>query len=204
MATTHQNRVWSWNSTENDAGVLPGAIAFGNATLVSATPSTLPASRRASALRPSDSSQRTDSGAIQAISREVTIGIAPVAATPRQPITGSRLAEIIAANMVPSATGTTIMLETKVRYRVGVISTISGFCAVIAAIDPKPTTKRNTENRIQAPSGISAHPAAPNEKITPPPQMIFLRPILSAICPPISEPAMAPTPDDSRIAALWP
>ena len=68
--------------------------------------------------------------------------------------------------MVPSATGTTIMLETKVRYRVGVISTISGFCAVTAAIDPKPTTKRSSENRIQAPSGISAHPAAPIEKIS--------------------------------------
>jgi hypothetical protein len=38
--------------------------------------------------------------------------------------------------MVPSATGTTIMLETNVRYLVGVISTISGFCALIAAVDP--------------------------------------------------------------------
>ena len=135
------------------------------------------ASRRASALRPRDSSQRTDSGAIQAISSEVTIGSAPVAATPRQPITGSRLAAIIAANMVPSATGTTIMLEMKVRYRVGVISTISGLCALTAAIEPKPTTKRNIENRIQAPSGIMAHPAAPSEKIRPPPQTIVLRPI---------------------------
>src|ERR1700730_9361265 len=204
MTTTHQNRVWSWNSTENDAGVLPGAIAFGNATLVSATPSRLAASRRASALRPSDSSQRTDSGAIHAISREVTIGIAPVAATPRQPITGSRLAEIMAANIVPSATGTTIMLETKVRYLVGVISTTRGFWALRVAIDPKPTTKRNIENRIQAPSAISAQPAAPNEKIRPPPQIIFLRPIASAIRPPTSEPTIAPTPDDSSIIAPWP
>ena len=106
--------------------------------------------------------------------------------------------------MVPSATGTTIMLETKVRYRVGVISTTSGFCAVTAAIDPKPTTKRSSENRIQAPSGISAHPAAPSEKIRPPTQMIFLRPIRSAIRPPTSEPTMAPTPEESSIIALWP
>ena len=123
------------------------------------------------------------------------IGIAPVAATPRQPITGNRLAEIIAANIVPSATGTTIMLETKVRYLVGVISTTSGFCALTAAIDPKPTTKRSMENRIQAPSGISAHPAAPSENIRPPPQIIFLRPMVSAIRPPASEPKMAPTPE---------
>src|SRR5260370_40162283 len=127
MTTTHQNRFWSWNSTENDAGFLLGAIAFGNATLVSATPSSFAASRRASALRPRDSSQRTDSGAIHAISREVTIGIAPVAATPRQPITGRRVEEIIAANMVPSATGTTIMLETNLRYLGRVISTTKRF-----------------------------------------------------------------------------
>ncbi len=125
-------------------------------------------------------------------------------ATPRQPITGSKLAEIIAANIVPSATGTTIMLETNVRYLVGVISTTRGFWALIAAVDPKPTTKRNIENRIQAPSGISAHPAAPSEKIRPPPQIIFLRPTLSAIWPPRSEPTMAPRPDDSSIVALWP
>ena len=68
------------------------------------------------------------------------------------------------------------MLETKVRYRVGVISTISGPCALTAAIDPKPTTKRNTENSIQAPSGISAQPAAPSEKIRPPPQIDLLAP----------------------------
>ena len=73
-----------------------------------------------------------------------------------------------------------------------------------AAIEPKPTTKRSSENRIQAPSGISAHPAAPSEKIRPPTQMIVLRPMISAICPPTSEPAMAPTPDDSSIIALWP
>src|ERR1700675_2957687 len=152
MTTTHQNRFWSWNSSDNE-GLLAGAMAFGSVMLASATPSSFAASRRASALRPRDSSQRTDSGAIHAISSEVTIGIAPVAATPRQPITGSRLAETMAANMVPSATGTTIILETNVRYRVGVISTISGFCALIAAVDPKPTTKRNTENRIQGPHG---------------------------------------------------
>src|SRR3982074_1821604 len=204
MTTTHQNRFWSWNSSDNDAGFLPGSIAFGNATLVSGTPSSLAASRRASALRPRDSSQRTDSGAIHAISSEVTIGIAPVAATPRQPITGSRLAEIMAANMVPSATGTTIMLETNVRYRVGVISTTRGFWALTAAIDPKPTTKRNIENRIQAPSGISAHPAAPSENTRPPPQIIFLRPMASASRPPAREPKMAPTPDDSSMIAPWP
>ena len=83
--------------------------------LLSGTPRSLAASRLASSLRPRDNSQRTDSGTINRISSEVTIGAAPVAATPRQPMTGSRLAEIIAANMVPSATGTTIMLETKVR-----------------------------------------------------------------------------------------
>ena len=72
-------------------------------------------SGRLSILRPRDSSQRTDSGAIQAINSEVTIGSAPVAATPRQPITGNRFEAIAAANSVPSATGTTIMLEMKVR-----------------------------------------------------------------------------------------
>src|SRR5258707_3012524 len=204
MTTTHQNRFWSWNSSDIEPDLPVGSITFGSATLAWAPQSSFAAWRGASALRPRDSSQRTDSGAIHAIKSEVTIGIAPVAATPRQPITGSRLAEINAANMVPSATGTTIMLETNVRYLVGVISTISGFCALIAAVDPKPTTKSNNENRIQTPSGLNAHPAAPSEKITPPPQMIFLRPILSAICPPVSEPAMAPTPDDSSIIALWP
>src|SRR6202035_1129769 len=204
MTTTHQNRFWSWNSADNVPGFVVGSIAFGSVTQVSGTPSSFAASRRASALRPRDSSQRTDSGAINAINSEVTIGIAPVAATPRQPITGSRLAEIIAANIVPSATGVTIMLETKVRYRVGVISTISGPCALTAAIDPKPTTKRNIENRIQAPSGINAHPAAPSEKIKPPPQTILLRPTASASMPPTREPTMAPTPDDSSMIALWP
>src|SRR5450755_2183621 len=203
MTTTHQNRFWSWNSSDNE-GLLAGSMAFGNVMLVSGTPSSFAASRRASALRPRDSSQRTDSGAIHAINSEVTIGIAPVAATPRQPITGSRLAEIIAANIVPSATGATIMLETNVRYLVGVISTISGFWALTAAIDPKPTTKRNIENRIQAPSGISAHPAAPSEKIRPPAQTIILRSKASASMPPTSEPTMAPTPDDSSMTALWP
>src|SRR5260370_22725689 len=134
MTTTHQNRFWSWNSTENDAGFLLGSIAFGNATLVSATPSSFAASRRASALRPRDSSQRTDSGASHAISSEVTIGIAPVAATPRQPITGNRLAEIIAANIGPSATGTTTMLDTNLRYRAGLISPTSGSCGRIAPV----------------------------------------------------------------------
>src|SRR6476661_6604356 len=204
MTTTHQNRFWSWNSSDNDAGFLLGSDAFGNATLVSGTPRSLAASRRASALRPRDNSHRTDSGAIHAIKREVTIGMAPVAATPRQPITGSRFAEIMAANIVPSATGTTIMLETNVRYLVGVISTTRGFWALTAAIDPKPTTNRSIENRIQAPSGISAQPAAPNEKIRPPPQIIFLRPIASAIRPPTSEPTMAPTPEDNSMIAPWP
>src|SRR6266481_9072324 len=165
MTTTHQKRFWSWNSSDIDPDFSVGSITFGSATLASGTPSSFAASRRASALRPRDSSQRTDSGAIHAIRSEVTIGNAPVAATPRHPITGNRLAEIIAANIVPSATGTTIMLDTKVRYRVGVISTTSGFCALMAAVDPKPTTKRKIENRIQAPSGITAHPAAPSEKI---------------------------------------
>src|SRR3979411_2797029 len=149
MTTTHQNRFWSWNSSDIEPDLPVGSITFGSATLASGTPSSFEAPRPASALRPSGSSQRPDSGAIHAIKSEVTIGIAPVAATPRQPITGSRLAEINAANIVPSATGATIRLETKVRYRVGVISTISGFCALTAAIDPKPTTKRNSENRIQ-------------------------------------------------------
>ena len=168
------------------------------------TPRILAASRRASALRPRDNSQRTDSGATHAISSDVTIGNAPVAATPRQPITGSRLAAMMAANNVPSATGATIKLEMKVRKRVGVISTINGLCALTAAVMPKPTTKRNSENRIQAPSGISAQPAAPNENINPPPQIIFLRPTRSATWPPTSEPTMAPTPEDSSISALWP
>jgi hypothetical protein len=50
-----------------------------------------------------------------------------------------------------------------------VISTISGFCAVVAAIEPKPTTKRKSENWIQAPSGMNAHPAAPSAKMKPAP-----------------------------------
>src|SRR6202021_60924 len=145
MTTTHQKRFWSWNSSDNAPGFLVGSIAFGNVTQFSGTPSSFAASRRASPLRPRDSSQRTDSGAIHAINSEVMIGIAPVRATPRHPITGSRLAEIIAANIVPSATGVTIMLETKVRYRVGVISTISGPCALTAAVEPKPPTKHRTE-----------------------------------------------------------
>src|SRR5262249_41280887 len=98
----------------------------------------------------------------------------------------------------------TIMLEMKVRYRVGVISTINGFCAVVAAIDPQPTMKRKNENVIQAPSGISAQPAAPSENNRPPLQIIVLRPMMSATCPPISEPTIAPTPDESSIIALWP
>src|SRR3984893_15375063 len=204
MTTTHQNRFWSWNSSDIDPDLLVGSITFGSETLASGTPSSFAASRRASALRPRDSSQRTDSGAIHAIKSDVTIGIAPVAATPRQPITGSRLAEINAANTLPSATGTTIMLETNVRYLVGVISTTRGFWALTAAIDPKPTTKRSIENSIQAPSGINAHPAAPSEKIMPPPQIIFLRPNVSASRPPTSEAKMAPTPDDSSIIAPWP
>ena len=92
-----------------------GGAADGSEMLFSATPSSLAASRRASSFRPRDNSQRIDSGTITRISSEVTIGTAPVKATPRQPMMGSRLADTIAANMVPSATGTTIMLETKVR-----------------------------------------------------------------------------------------
>ena len=178
ITTTHQNRFWSPNSSDSDPDFFSGGSAFG---------SVMRNSRERRAVLPPRAGRRHCGRATAAsapiparstrIISEVTIGSAPVRATPRQPITGSRLAEIIAANMVPSATGTTIMLETKVRYRVGVISTISGFCAVTAAIDPKPTTKRSSENRIQAPSGISAHPAAPIEKISPPTQMIFLRPI---------------------------
>ena len=84
------------------------------------------------------------------------------------------------------------------------ISTISGFCAVVAAIEPKPTTKRSSEKRIQAPSGISAMLPAPSAKMKPPPQTIRLRPTMSANLPPITAPAMAPTPDDSSIIALWP
>jgi hypothetical protein len=146
MMITHQNRFWSKSSSRIDPAFLAGAMTAGSKMAALGTPSSLAAWRRASAARPRDNSQRTDSGAIHAIRSEVTIGIAPVKATPRHPITGNRLAETIAANMVPSATGTTIILETKVRKRVGVISTISGFCEVVAAIEPKPTTKRNSEN----------------------------------------------------------
>src|SRR6476661_100171 len=105
ITTTHQNRNGSFKSSRIDPDFFFGSTADGNAMLLSATPSSLAASRRASALRPRDNSQRTDSGTIQRIRSEVTIGAAPVRATPRQPITGSRLAETIAANMVPSATG---------------------------------------------------------------------------------------------------
>src|SRR3982074_2485024 len=133
MTTTHQNRFWSWNSSDIEPDLPVGSITFGSATPAPGTPSSFAAPPRPSALPRRDSSQRTDSGAIHAIKSEVTIGIARVAATPRQPITGSRLAEINAANMVPSATGTTIMLETNVRYLVGVISTNMGFWGLTAA-----------------------------------------------------------------------
>src|ERR1700748_2312979 len=115
ITTTHQNRLGSSNRSHSEADCLAGAATVGSVISASDTPSSLAASRRASALRPRDSSQRTDSGEIQAINNEVTIGSAPVAATPRQPITGSKLEAIAAANRVPSATGTTIMLETNVR-----------------------------------------------------------------------------------------
>jgi len=115
ITTTHQNRLWSAKRSIIGADFLAGSTTSGSEMLLSGTPSNFAASRRASALRPRDNSQRTDSGTIHAINSEVTIGKAPVKATPRHPITGSRLADTIAANMVPSATGTTIMLETKVR-----------------------------------------------------------------------------------------
>src|SRR5215472_5414023 len=114
ITTTHQKRFWSPSRSAIDPDFFAGGSADGSEMLLSATPSNLEASRRASALRPRDNSQRTDSGTNKRIRSEVTIGAAPVKATPRHPITGSRFAEIIAANMVPSATGTTIMLETKV------------------------------------------------------------------------------------------
>src|ERR1700759_3598249 len=98
ITTTHQNRFWSPNKSHSDADVLGGATTEGSVMLASGTPSSLAASRRASALRPRDGTQRMDSGAIQAISSEVPTGSAPVAATPRQPITGSRLEAIAAAN----------------------------------------------------------------------------------------------------------
>src|SRR5512140_47420 len=85
MTTTHQNRFWSCNSSDNDPGFLADSMVFGSVTLASGTPSSFAASRRASALRPRDSSQRADSGEIHAISSEVMIGIAPVASTLLQP-----------------------------------------------------------------------------------------------------------------------
>src|ERR1700749_3269406 len=115
ITTTHQNRFWSPNRSHSDAEVLGGATTVGSVMLASGTPSSFAASRRASALRPRDSSQRTDSGEIQMINRDDTIGSAPVAATPGHPSTGRRFEAIAAAKSVPSATGTTIMLETKVR-----------------------------------------------------------------------------------------
>ena len=139
-----------------------------------------------------------------AIINDVMTGKAPVAATPLQPITGSKFAAMMAASSVPSATGTTRMLETNVRYLVGVISTISGPWAVTAAAIPKPTANRSNENSIQAPSGIKAHPPAPRENSRPPLQMIFLRPIVSATRPPISDPTIAPRPELSSMTALWP
>src|ERR1700730_10698379 len=115
ITTTHQNRFWSPNSSVIELAFLAGGAADGSEMLASVTPSGFAASRRASSLRPRDNNQRTDSGTINRISSEVTIGTAPVKATPRQPMTGNRLAETIAADMVPSATGTTIMLATTVR-----------------------------------------------------------------------------------------
>ena len=115
ITTTHQNRFWSSSKSSMEPDFVAGGSAFGSETELSGMPSSLAASRRASSLRPRESSQRTDSGTIMRINSEVIRGAAPVAATPRQPITGNRPAEIIAANMVPSATGTTIMLDTKVR-----------------------------------------------------------------------------------------
>ena len=46
------------------------------------------------------------------------------------------------------------------------ISTISGFCAVVAAIEPKPTTKRSSENCTQAPSGITPVVVTPAPRAT--------------------------------------
>src|ERR1700684_4425616 len=173
MMTTHQNRGRSPSNADIGADAAAGCDTFGNAILSAGTPISFAASRRASELRPRDNSHRTDSGATMAIINDVMIGNAPVAATPRQPIMGSKFAAMIAASSVPSATGTTRMLETNVRYLVGVISMISGPWAVTAAAIPKPTANRNNENSIQAPSGIRAHPPAPSENSRPPPQMIF-------------------------------
>src|ERR1700737_28248 len=114
ITTTHQNRVSSPNSSAIELVFFAGGAADGSEIVFSATPSSLAASRRASSLRPRDNSQRIDSGTIKRINSELTIGTAPVKATPRQPMTGNRLAETIAADMVPSATGTTIMLAPKV------------------------------------------------------------------------------------------
>ena len=91
-------------------------------TLASATPSSFAASRRASALRPRDSNHRTDSGATSAISSDVTIGSAPVAATPRQPIT------------VPENAGTlTITADGVINGRSGQI----GQSGVVDVADPQ-------------------------------------------------------------------
>src|SRR3984957_4252148 len=178
MMTTHQNRGRSPSKADIGADAAAGCDTFGREILSAGTPISFAASRRASELRPRDKSHRTDSGATRAIISEVMIGKAPVAATPLQPIIGSMFAAMIAATSVPSATGTTRMLETKVRYLVGVISTISGPWAVTAAAIPKPTPNRNNANRIQDPSGIKLHPPAARENSRPPPQMIFLRPIV--------------------------
>ncbi len=47
-------------------------------------------------------------------------------------------------------------------------------------------------------------PAAPSANTMPPPQIIRLRPTMSANLPPIVAPAMAPTPEESSIIALCP
>src|ERR1700721_1879082 len=154
MMTTHQNRGRSPSNADIGADTISGCDTFGREILSAGTPISFAASPRRAELRPRDSSHRTDSGATMAIINEVMIGKAPVAATPRQPMIGSIFAALIAASSVPSATGTTRMLETKIRHVVGVISTISGPGAVTAAAIPKPTPNRNTANRIQDPSGI--------------------------------------------------
>ena len=160
--------------------------------------------RRASAFRPRDTSQRTDSGAINAISTAGISGMKPSAASPRQPMLCSMVAAVSEAVSTPSETGITVALVMMVRWRVGVYSTISGTAAEAAAPTPKPTTKRKPANMIQAPSGIRETEPAPSAQRAMPATSNRLRPKRSASAPHISEPIIAPTPALSSMMEVWP
>ena len=64
-------------------------------------------SSRASANRPLAVSQRTDSGTNAHTSKPTIVGVMPSIATPRQPNSDNRIAEVNEANKVPALANTT-------------------------------------------------------------------------------------------------